>query len=181
MVSLRNVAVLVVLSLSAAVVSAFVPGGNPGGMAKAAAVKLEGGGTKTPIRAISHPRTNVKEIASVSNTEEFESLLGLARPKQVVAIWFHANWCRKCKYIGTRLKRLDEHLPAYLTNNLVVVSVDVNQVAQVPQRQKIKDLPTIQFFVDGGMVGSYVANDRGEAFYANMEKHLRVALGEDVE
>lgn len=83
MVSLRSVAVLITLSLSAAVVSAFAPGGNPGGMAKAAAVNLEGGGTKTPIRAITHPRTNVKEIASVSNTEEFESLLGLARPKQV--------------------------------------------------------------------------------------------------
>lgn len=74
---------LAMLSLSTAVVSAFVPGGNAGGMAKAAAVKLEGGGTKTPIRAITHPRTNVKEIASVSNTEEFDSLLGLARPKQV--------------------------------------------------------------------------------------------------
>lgn len=62
-----------------------------------------------------------------------------------------------------------------------MVSVDVNQVAQVPQRQKIKDLPTIQFFVNGDVVGSYVATDRGEAFYANMEKHLRVALGEEVE
>lgn len=78
------------------------------------------------------------------------------------------------------MKRLDEHLPAYLTNNLVVVSVDVNKVAEVPQRQKIKDLPTIQFFVEGEEVGSYVATDRGEAFYGNMEKHLRAALGEDV-
>ncbi|CAM9880684.1 unnamed protein product [Scytosiphon promiscuus] len=143
------------------------------------AVKLEGGGTKTPIRAITHPQTHVKEIPSVSTVQEFDSLL-VARPKQVVAVWFQASWCRKCKYIGTRLKRLDEHLPAYLTNNLVVVSVDVNKVAEVPQRQKIKDLPTIQFFVEGEEVGSYVATDRGEAFYGNMEKHLRSALGEDV-
>lgn len=61
-----------------------------------------------------------------------------------------------------------------------VVSIDVNKVAEVPQRQKIKDLPTIQFFVDGEVVGSYVATDRGEVFYANMEQHLREAIGEDV-
>lgn len=61
-----------------------------------------------------------------------------------------------------------------------VVSIDVNKVAEVPQRQKIKDLPTIQFFVEGEVVGSYVATDRGEIFYENMEKHLREAIGEDV-
>lgn len=61
-----------------------------------------------------------------------------------------------------------------------VVSIDVNKVAEVPQRQKIKDLPTIQFFVEGEVVGSYVATDRGEIFYDNMQKHLRSALGEDV-
>lgn len=56
-----------------------------------------------------------------------------------------------------------------------LVSIDVNKVAEVPQRQKIKDLPTIQFFVEGKEVGSYVATDRGEAFYSNMERHLRAA------
>lgn len=61
-----------------------------------------------------------------------------------------------------------------------LVSIDVNKVAEVPQRQKIRDLPTIQFFVEGKEVGSYVATDRGEVFYGNMERHLRNALGEDV-
>lgn len=61
-----------------------------------------------------------------------------------------------------------------------LVSIDVNKVAEVPQRQKIKDLPTIQFFVEGKEVGSYVATDKGEAFYSNMEKHLRSAQEADV-
>ncbi len=56
----------------------------------------------------------------------------------------------------------------------------MNKVAEVPQRQRIKDLPTIQFFVEGEQVASYVATDRGETFYANMEKHLREAHGEHV-
>lgn len=63
--------------------------------------------------------------------------------------------------------------PASVLSQLV--SIDVNKVAEVPQRQKIKDLPTIQFFVEGEEVGSYVATDKGETFYSNMERHLRAA------
>ncbi|CAM9561166.1 unnamed protein product [Laminaria digitata] len=62
-----------------------------------------------------------------------------------------------------------------------LVSIDVNKVAEVPQRQKIKDLPTIQFFVEGKEVGSYVATDKGEAFYSNMERHLRAAQEDTTE
>lgn len=40
--------------------------------------------------------------------------------RQVVAIWFHATWCRKCKYIGSRLKYLKEHLPSQLTDRVTV-------------------------------------------------------------
>lgn len=57
-----------------------------------------------------------------------------------------------------------------------LVSVDVNKVARVPQQLKIKDLPTIKFFVGGEEVSSYIATDRGEAFYAAMETRLREAL-----
>lgn len=59
-----------------------------------------------------------------------------------------------------------------------LVSVDVNKVAGVPQMQKIKDLPTIQFFTGGKQVGSYVATDRGEVLYGKLEKHILAAMGE---
>lgn len=52
----------------------------------------------------------------------------------------------------------------------------MNKVAKVPQREKIKDLPTIKFYTQGKEVGSYVAYDRGELFYSNMEKQLRAAI-----
>lgn len=52
----------------------------------------------------------------------------------------------------------------------------MNKVAQVPQEQKIKDLPTIKFFAAGQEVGCYVAYDRGDVFYGNMEQHLRAAI-----
>lgn len=157
------------------VVTPLMMGASSAG-AVATDARREVGGTRTPISAIASPVTT-KEIQTVGNVEEFDRIV--ARPKQVVAVWFQASWCRKCKYIGSRLRRLDEHLPAYLTNNLVLVSIDVNKVAEVPQRQKIKDLPTIQFFVEGKEVGSYVATDRGEAFYSNMERHLRAAQEDD--
>lgn len=57
-----------------------------------------------------------------------------------------------------------------------VMSLDVNKVAQVPQKQNIKDLPTIKFFARGQDVGSYVATDRGEVFYRKMERELAAAM-----
>lgn len=44
--------------------------------------------------------------------------------------------------------------------------------------QKIKDLPTIQFFTGGKQVSSYVATDRGEVLYGNLERHILAAMGE---
>lgn len=85
MVCRRALVVAALLSGVANVVG-FVAGGSSRSSAAAMPVKLEGGGTKTPIRAITHPQTHVKEIPSVSTVQEFDSLL-VARPKQVSELW----------------------------------------------------------------------------------------------
>lgn len=123
------------------------------------------------------PHHAITYIGNVESSDGFDRVVqDGAREKKVVAVWFQASWCRKCKYIGSRLRHLEEHLPPSLTDNVSVFSLDVNKVAQVPQEQKIKDLPTIKFFAGGQEICSYVAYDRGDVFYGKMEEHLRVAI-----
>ncbi|CAN0004890.1 unnamed protein product [Discosporangium mesarthrocarpum] len=62
----------------------------------------------------------VTEIWPAETPEDFSSLVGGETGKEVVAVWFHAQWCRKCKYIGARLRHLEEHLPPRLTDQLAV-------------------------------------------------------------
>ncbi|CAM9169600.1 unnamed protein product [Choristocarpus tenellus] len=128
------------------------------------------------VEGLSRVTCQITEILPALNEGEYSELIGGSTGKKVVAVWFHAQWCRKCKYIGARLRHLTEHLPSQLTDQLAVVSVDVNNVAQVPQQERIKDLPTIKFFRGGQVIDEYIANDRGDEFYSQMNHRVSSAL-----
>ncbi|CAM9355025.1 unnamed protein product [Chrysoparadoxa australica] len=116
------------------------------------------------------------DICRIESPMQFEGLWdGTAQPVTLVS--YHASWCRKCMYVGGRLRQRHEFLPEDLCENVRVASIDVNAVAAVPTAQNIQELPTLIAYGPGGQeLGRYVGSHRGDEFWAKVTGLLSHAM-----
>ncbi|KAJ2884182.1 glycerol ether metabolic process [Coemansia aciculifera] len=88
-------------------------------------------------------------VITVTNKDHFAKLLK-ENPK--VAVDFTATWCGPCKVIGPKFAKLAAEYP-----DVTFLKVDVDEVSEVAQDQKITAMPTFQFFVEGKQSDSHKA------------------------
>jgi len=79
----------------------------------------------------------------------FDALV-LTSPKPVLVDYW-ADWCAPCKQLAPIL----EELAVTYGDSVTFLSMDTNENTQVPTRQGVLGLPTIQIFVDGEVAQSF--------------------------
>jgi thioredoxin 1 len=91
-------------------------------------------------------------VVAVRTPEEFDALLAAAAAgRSLLVVDFHAQWCRKCKYLLPRLRKLATAHPA-----VYFATVDVNAVARLPREYAIEKMPTFILFRDQKPVREYI-------------------------
>ncbi len=78
----------------------------------------------------------------------FDSLV-LASPKPVLVDYW-ADWCSPCKQMTPILEELSERY-----GSITFLAMDTNENTEVPTKQGVLGLPTIQIFVNGDVVQSF--------------------------
>ncbi|MDR1078729.1 MAG: thioredoxin [Propionibacteriaceae bacterium] len=73
---------------------------------------------------------------------------------QPVLVDYWADWCQPCKRLSTVI---DQLAPEY-EGSVKFVKMDINQNTAVPAAQDIRNLPTVQLFVAGQVVGQVVGD-----------------------
>ncbi|KAJ2832396.1 glycerol ether metabolic process [Coemansia furcata] len=80
-------------------------------------------------------------VVVVTNKKHFEELI---KTKPKVAVDFKATWCGPCKVIGPKFAKLAE-----THKDVTFLQVDVDDVSEVAQIQRITAMPTFKFFANG--------------------------------
>ena len=106
--------------------------------------------------------SNVMEVTDAT----FDSqVLAAARPT-LVDYW--ADWCAPCK----QLSPIIDELAGQYGDRINFVKLDTNANPDVPMRQGILSLPTIQIFVNGELVKSLQGGKTKGALLKAIEEYL---------
>ena len=98
-------------------------------------------------------------IKHVATLKEFEDFLNL---NSKVIVDFHAEWCGPCKRIAPFLEQ-----KAIELKNIAFLKVDVDQGAEISEKEGIQSMPTFKLYQKGKLVQTVVGSD---------EKKLEAAL-----
>ncbi|WP_431969629.1 thioredoxin family protein [Nocardia sp. bgisy134] len=91
-------------------------------------------------------------VRAVSTETFAETVLGAGKPVLVV---FSAPWCGPCRRSTPRLRLLADEL----SDQLVVVSVNVEEHPELAERYRVRAFPTLGLFVGGRLVHHSVGVD----------------------
>ncbi|KAJ2829603.1 glycerol ether metabolic process [Coemansia sp. 'formosensis'] len=80
-------------------------------------------------------------VVVVTSKKHFDELI---KTKPKVAVDFKATWCGPCKVIGPKFAKLAE-----THKDVTFLQVDVDDVSEVAQIQRITAMPTFKFFSNG--------------------------------
>lgn len=92
------------------------------------------------------------QVISVATPDQFDELTAQAKENGALIVAdFMAKWCRKCKYLLPRMRKLaDKHPDVYFC------TVDVNAVARLPRQFNITKMPTFIFLREGAPIRTYI-------------------------
>lgn len=92
------------------------------------------------------------QVISVATPDQFDQLTAQAAEQGALIVAdFMAKWCRKCKYLLPRMRKLaDKH------SHVFFCTVDVNAVARLPRQFEITKMPTFIFLRDGAPIYTYI-------------------------
>lgn len=93
-------------------------------------------------------------IAMNVNREEFEKLIQGDMP---VLAEFWAPWCVYCRRIGPAL----DHIAAKYHQKLITVKLNIDEVPELAESERIELVPTLLIYRKGKDLGSIVAPDSG--------------------
>lgn len=85
----------------------------------------------------------------VDSKEKFDELI--KSDSKVVLVDFHATWCGPCKMIAPKLEEF-----AAKFANLLVLKVDVDELAEVAESCAVSAMPTFHFYKNGEKVDELV-------------------------
>lgn len=86
-------------------------------------------------------------VVDVTDATFAQTVLQADKP---VLVDYWADWCSPCK----QLSPIVEELSQTYGDRMVFAKMDTNANSEVPMRQGIMSLPTLQFFVKGEVVES---------------------------
>lgn len=92
-------------------------------------------------------------MAAVSmNKELFEKMMTEEKP---LLVDFWAPWCGYCRRIGPAYDKIADQYQ----DVLVAAKVNVDEVPEIAEAQKIDTLPTLVLYKNGQVLGSIIAPD----------------------
>jgi thioredoxin len=92
-------------------------------------------------------------VRNISTKDAFDSLL---KQNEYVVVDFFAEWCGPCKQIAPFV----EDLAKRNEGRVVFAKVDVDEVKQVAESERITSMPTFRFFFQGRRVAEVKGADR---------------------
>ncbi|MBQ5754493.1 MAG: thioredoxin family protein [Oscillospiraceae bacterium] len=100
------------------------------------------------------------------NKELFEQMMAGDKP---LLVDFWAPWCGYCRRIGPAYEKIADQYQ----DILAVAKVNVDEVPEIAEAQKIDTLPTLVLYKNGQALGSIVAPDSK----AKIDAFIRETLG----
>ncbi len=98
---------------------------------------------ESPPEPHSYPQSELKKMPMLPVTEsDFDSRI---REKPVALVFFHAGWCGPCQIQKPVCEKLSEEFP----DDLVFLTVDVDEIPALSDRFSVKTLPTLVLFSKG--------------------------------
>ena len=104
-------------------------------------------------------------VAEVTDATFDEVVLKSATP---VLVDYWADWCSPCK----QLSPIIDELAGEYGDKITFVKLDTNANPQVPARQGIMGLPTLQLFVGGQLVASMQGGKTKASLIRALEDYL---------
>lgn len=101
------------------------------------------------------------QLVDVRTPEQFDDLVAT---HPLVCVDFMALWCRKCKYLLPRMRKLAVAHPSVL-----FCTVDVNSVAKLPKRFEIAKMPTFVLLRNGEVVQTFIGGSSPEKVALQLE------------
>jgi thiol-disulfide isomerase/thioredoxin len=89
------------------------------------------------------PPTNVKVINSPT---EYNNYVKNSPGKTVIA-YFHASWCTHCRTTSPLVAKV-----SMLTNDMIIMSVDVDKLKALPEAQNLQGVPHFKVYQDGQLI-----------------------------
>lgn len=98
-----------------------------------------------PTPANSPDGADLPNLITIRSPEQFDILAAHAHTNgTLICLDFMAMWCRKCKYLVPRIRKLAALYPA-----TIFCIVDVNAVRRLPKQFNITKMPTFVFLQHG--------------------------------
>lgn len=89
----------------------------------------------------------MKEIQS---QQELDQVL---KDNENVIVDFWAQWCGPCKMLAPALERVQEEV-----NNTLIVKVNIDNVADIPEKYGVRSIPTLLKFKNGLIDSQKIGN-----------------------
>lgn len=96
--------------------------------------------------------------------DEFNEFI--SQPGQLNIVDFHADWCPPCKQLAPVLEGVvNDHQAARLGK------INVDQAQELAQKEGVRGIPDVRFYVNGKMVDRFTGNIPKEAITKLVGKH----------
>ncbi|HHU06967.1 MAG TPA: thioredoxin [Clostridiaceae bacterium] len=81
---------------------------------------------------------------------------------------FWAPWCAPCRLVGPSVEKLKEHYKG----KLEIGKVNVDDEAELAERYRVMNIPTLYLFKDGEIVDKMVGARPFEDLVRTVDKHI---------
>jgi len=86
---------------------------------------------------------------------------------KLVVVDFYADWCGPCRNLAPMM----EKIAAEFGDKAVVVKLNVDQAKDIAQRENVRGIPDVRFFLDGKQVDKIVGLPPESDLRARFERH----------
>ena len=109
------------------------------------------------------------KVAEVSTLAEFNSALALHKDGTglPIVVDFFSNSCGPCKMIAPTYRKFANEFKG----RAVFLKIDINRNRQTAQQQRIRSMPTFQFFVNGKQVSVILFQTKKKYFLITANTH----------
>lgn len=87
-----------------------------------------------------------KKVAEVHSVEEFEQII---RTGESVLVDYYADWCGPCRALAPNVERV----AAANAGKLRVIKVNIDELPELAERAKVREIPALHFYRDSQKVG----------------------------
>lgn len=106
-------------------------------------------------------------MVEIKTVEEFDNIIS---KNNIVVVKFGAEWCGPCKNFNTVLKSLEKTLIDENTKDVVICEVDVEEVEDLTNRFRIRNVPTTLIFKGGEIVDKLIGTQSESKLKEKIDK-----------